>query len=155
VEYSAVYSDPGEGDTFQLLSLRHRNLTVLARFSNMTAAAADFQISRGILRGKAAGCWFFQSDSLALNCHALLGLDWYRGRIEAGPRFTGSMDSTNNWSGKLDAIAGFTLLPFSIGMGVEDITGETERSWSFGITWAFTDRPPVTPEGEGSGRERG
>lgn len=153
--YSAVYSAPGGCDPFQLLSLRHRDFTVLARFSDNAAAAADYQISRGVLRGKVAGCWFFQSDSLEVNCHTLFGLDWYRGRIEAGPRFTGCVNSAGDWAGKLDVVLGFTLLPFSMGAGVEDITGETERSWSFGITWAFSDGPPVTSEGEGSGRERG
>lgn len=148
---SAMYSSPGDMDDFQALSARHEVFTVIARFSDNPAVAADVQAASGFFRGKAAGCWYFDNDSAAVNCHALLGYDWYRARLEAGPRFTGSIDSTGEWQGKVDAVIGFTLLPFAIGVGLEDITGEDERSWSFGLTWSFTDQPPQSPEGDDNG----
>ena len=78
------------------------------------AVAADVQASLGILRGKAAAGWFFDSDSLDLNCYLLMGYDWYRGRLEAGPRLCSTVDSAGDWESALDGVIGFTLLPFSI-----------------------------------------
>lgn len=149
---SAMHSSPGAGEYFQALAVRHQMFSVVTRLSDNPAVAADIQTSLGLFRGKAAGCWFTNADSVAVNCHAVLGYDWYRARIEAGPRFSGTMDSQGEWQGKVDAVLGFTLLPFSIGVGLEDITGEDERSWSFGLTWSFTDQPPELPEGEENGR---
>ena len=155
VIFSAVYSNPSGADAFQAVSIRHESFTLTGRFMEDPAVAADISASTGILRGKAAGGWFFDSDSLELNCHVLLGYDWYRGRLEAGPRLCFGVDSAGDRETTLDGVIGFTLLPFSIAAGMEDITDSYERSWSFGITWAFTDRPPESPEGDESGRGRG
>ncbi len=154
VLFSAIHSSPAGGNPFQVLSLRHNGFTLIGRFSHHPAVSADMNARRGFLRGSAAACWFFSEDSLEINCNGLLGKDWYRGRFEAGPRFRGSMNSSGEWQGTLDAVAGFVLLPFSFGVGYEDITGGEEASWSFGITWAFTDLPPEGPEGERGGGER-
>lgn len=154
VLYSAMYSNPSSGQSFQAVSIRHSVFTLIGRISEEPAVAADIQISQGLISGKAAGGWFFDSDSLEISCHLLLGYNWYRGRLEAGPRVTAAMNSQGEWVEKVDGVAGFTLLPFSIAAGLENISNPLERSWSFGITWAFTDRPPQAPEGEESGRER-
>ncbi len=154
VSFSAVYSNPEGYDPFQAVSIRHESFNITARFMEDPAVAADVQASLGILRGKAAAGWFFDSDSLDLNCYLLMGYDWYRGRLEAGPRLCSTVDSAGDWESALDGVIGFTLLPFSIAAGMEDITDPYERSWSFGITWAFTDRPPQEPEGDEGGRGR-
>lgn len=154
VLFSAIHSSPAGGSSFQSISIRHHLFTLIGRFSHRPAVSADMNARWGFLRGSAAACWFFSEDSLEINCNGLLGKDWYRGRFEAGPRFRGSMNSSGEWQGTLDAVAGFVLLPFSFGVGYEDITGGEEASWSFGITWAFTDLPPERPEGEGGSGER-
>ncbi|PIE51254.1 hypothetical protein CSA37_12650 [Candidatus Fermentibacteria bacterium] len=150
--FSALHSSPSEGQYFQSLAIRHEHFNIVSRLSHEPAVAADLKISQGIFRGKAAACWGFENDSLDLNCHGLLGLDWFKGRLEAGPRFNGTMDKDGNWAGTADAVMGFTLLPFSISAGMEDITSSLDRSWSFGITWAFTDIPPQVSEEDHNGR---
>jgi hypothetical protein len=152
---SAVHSDPADEPAFQLLSIRHRSFTLLGRFSSDPSAAADVTLSAGPFRGRGAAAWFFDSDSLAVNGHLLLGYDWYRGRIEAGPRLTASMGPAGVWDSTMDCVIGFTLMPFSIAAGIEDLTDPYGRSWSFGITWAFTDRAPQPAEGDEDGRGRG
>ncbi len=154
VAISAAHSSPAGGSSFQSIALRHEKFTLIGRFSHHPAVSADVSAGAGFLRGSAAACWSFDQDSLQLNCHALIGGDWYRGRFEAGPRFRGSMNSLGEWRGTVDAVAGFVLLPFSFGVGYEDITAGEEASWSFGITWAFTDQPPGLPEGERGNGER-
>ncbi len=152
VSLSVFHSTPVEGDPFQGISFRGGNFNLLGRIGDDPAAAADWTLEAWLLRGKAAAAWLFDGDSLAVNCRVLLGRNWYRGRVEAGPRFTGSMNDSGEWTGTVDALLGFTLLPFSIGAAIEDITDDQGRTWSFGITWAFTDGPPAVPEGEEDGR---
>lgn len=152
VSLSLFHSSPAEGDPFQGMSLRGGSFNLLGRTGDDPAAAADWSLETGLVRGKAAAAWFFKGDSLAVNCRVLLGRNWYRGRVEAGPRFTGGMNDSGEWTGTVDAVLGFTLLPFSIGAAMEDIADEGGRTWSFGITWAFTDGPPEVPEGDEDGR---
>lgn len=153
LSFSALHSRPGGEDSFQSVSIWNHWFRVTGRLSENPALAADIRGGRGVLRGAAAAGWFFDTDSLETNCHLLFGYDWYRGRLEAGPRLTASMDAAGEWNSSVDGVIGFTLLPFSIGAGLEDITDQYGRSWSFGITWAFTDNPPQVPEGEENGRE--
>lgn len=152
VELSAALSRPAGDELFQTVAVRHPNFNLLGRFINETAVAADAETAKGFFRGKGAACWNFDRDSLSVSTWVLLGVDWYRGRFEAGPRITAGMTSSGEWDEALDVLMGFTLVSFSFASAIENITRETERSWSFGITWNFTDQPPVTPEGETEGR---
>lgn len=152
--FSALHSRPGGEKSFQEVSVRHSDFTLIGMYREELSLAADAEASLGAIRGKAAAVWFTETDSLELNCHALLGYSWYRARLEAGPRVTATMDSSGEWQSVIDCVAGFTLRPFSLAAGIENITDSSSRSWSFGITWAFTDRPPEVPEGEESGRGR-
>ncbi len=154
VELSTALSKPAGGELFHTLAIRHPDFNIVARFFDETAVAADAQAERGFLRGKGAVCWNFENESLSTTSWLLLGVNWYMARIEAGPRFTAAMDSTGSWEGTVDALLGFTLASFSLESAVEDITHDANRNWSFGITWAFTDEPPVTPIEETEG-ERG
>ena len=153
-EFSAALSSPAGDELFHTLAVRHPDFNIVARFFNETAVAADAQVAKGFFRGKGAACWNFQDDILSTTSWMLLGVNWYRARIETGPRFTAVMDSTGTWVETIDLLLGFTLASFSLESAVEDITQDADRSWSFGITWAFTDEPPVTPVEETEG-ERG
>ncbi|MCD4706821.1 MAG: hypothetical protein K8S62_03695 [Candidatus Sabulitectum sp.] len=152
VEFSAAFSRPAGDELFQTIAVRHRNFNLVGRISNETAVAADAEMAKGFFRGKGAAMWNFDRDSLSVSTWTLLGVDWYRGRFEAGPRITAGMASSGEWNEVMDVLLGFTLASFSFATAVEDITHETERNWSFGITWNFTDQPPVTPEGETENR---
>jgi len=154
LELAAGLSRPAGEEFFQTVALRHSAFNLVGRFSSETAIAADFSAAAGPVRGKGAACWYFNRDSLSVNSWLLLGFDWYRGRVEAGPRIIAQMDSSGQWDESLDTVLGFTLAPFSIFCGVESITNSTERSWSFGLTWVFRDQPPMAHEGE-TGERRG
>ena len=145
VELSAVLSRPAGDELFQTVAVRHSNFNLVGRFLDETAVAADAEIAKGFFRGKSAACWNFDTDSLSARAWMLLGVNWYNARIEAGPRISIGLNSTGIQTETLDAILGFTLVSFSFSSAVEDITHDAERSWSFGITWAFTDQAPVTP----------
>lgn len=152
VEVSAAVSRPSGDDLFQTVAVRHPNFNLVGRFSNETAVAADAEMAEGFFRGKGAACWNFDRDSISISAWMLLGVDWYKGRFEAGPRISAESDSTGSLNETADILIGFTLESFSFSTAVEDITHETARSWSFGITWAFTDQPPVKPEGDEENR---
>ncbi len=148
MQISALISKPANENLFQTISVRHDNFNIIGRFINETAVAADGQIRKGIFRGKGAACWNFESDSLSVSSWMLLGVDWYRARFEAGPRIRAGFTTDGITEEKLDLLVGFTLATFSFAGAVEDMIEETERSWSFGITWFFTDQSPVRPIGE-------
>jgi len=150
-ELSAAVSRPAGDQLFQMVALRHPRFNIVGRFDDEIVAAADAEAAIGFFRGKAAASWNFTADSLGVVTWILLGRDWYRGRFEAGPRITAGMNSTGEFSETLDAVLGFTLVTFSLSTAVEDITDAANRSWSFGITWSYTDQPPVTPVGETEG----
>jgi hypothetical protein len=151
-ELSAAVSRPAGDQLFQMVALRHPRFNIVGRFDDEIVVAADAEAAIGFFRGKAAASWNFTTDSLGVVTWILLGTDWYRGRFEAGPRITAGMNSTGEFSETLDAVLGFTLVTFSLSTAVEDITDAANRSWSFGITWSYTDQPPVTPLGETEGR---
>jgi len=151
IELSAAVSKPAGDKLFQMAALRHPLFNLVGRFDDEIVAAADAEAAMGFFRGKAAASWNFTTDSLSVVSWILVGRDWYRGRFEAGPRITTGMNSAGEFSETLDAVLGFTLVTFSISTAVEDITDATNRSWSFGITWSYTDQPPVTPVGETEG----
>ncbi|MCK5132260.1 MAG: hypothetical protein KAR40_08940 [Candidatus Sabulitectum sp.] len=153
VELSAALSRPSGDELFQTVAVRHSNFNLVGRFLDETAVAADAEIAKGFFRGKGAACWNFDSDSLSVSTWMLLGFDWYRGRFEAGPRVAAELNTTGKWDETVDVLLGFTLASFSFATAVEDITRETERNWSFGITWVFTDQPPVTPVEETESRD--
>jgi hypothetical protein len=150
-ELSAGLSRPAGGEFFQTVAIRHSAFNIVGRFSGETAIAADISAGEGFIRGKGAACWNFSHDSLSTSSWLLLGFDWYKGRVEAGPRVTAGLNSSGQWNEVLDAVLGFTLAPFSISCGIEDMTNEAERSWSFGLTWAFRDKPPMLQEGDTGG----
>ena len=153
-EFSAALSSPSGDELFHTLAVRHPHFNIVARFLDETAVAADAQVAKGFFRGKGAACWNFENELLSTTSWMLLGVNWYRARIEAGPRVNATIDSVGTWEETIDVILGFTLASFSIESAIEDITNDIDRSWSFGITWAFTDEPPVTPIEETEG-ERG
>jgi hypothetical protein len=144
IEVSAAVSKPAGKELFQMVALRHRHFNMVGRFQNGIVAAADAETAIGFFRGKAAASWNFNTDSLSVASWMLLGRDWYRARIEAGPRVTAGLNSAGELTETLDALLGFTLVTFSISAAVEDVTHSEQRSWSFGITWSYTDQPPVT-----------
>jgi len=152
-QFSTVLSRPSGDELFQTIAVRHPHFNVIGRFLEETAVAVDAEMAKGFFRGKGAACWNFESDSLSATAWMLLGVDWYRGRFEAGPRASAGLDSHGNWDETVDVLLGFTLASFSFATAVEDISHQTERSWSFGITWVFTDQPPVTPAGETESRD--
>jgi len=151
VDLSAAVSKPAGDEFFQMVALRHSGFNLVGRFDNEIIAAADAEVAVGFFRGKAAASWNFATDSLNATSWILLGTDWYRGRFEAGPRITAGVNSTGEFTETLDALLGFTLVTFSVSAAVEDLTDEMRRNWSFGITWSYTDQPPVTPVGETAG----
>jgi len=145
---SAALSRPAGDELFTVVALRHPKFNIVSRFLNQRAIAADMETAKGFFRGKGAACWNFDSDSLSVSSWLFLGADWYRARFEAGPRISAGLDSTGNWDETWDVLIGFTLETFSLSTALEDLTSQAERSFSFGITWAFTDQPPVSPAGE-------
>ncbi len=151
MELSAAVSRPAGDQLFQMIALRHPGFNLVGRFGDDIVAAADAEAALGFFRGKAAASWNFTTDSLDVVSWILVGRDWYRGRFEAGPRTTAGMNSAGEFNETLDAVMGFTLVTFSLFAAVEDITDDAHRSWSFGITWSYTDQPPVTPAGETEG----
>jgi hypothetical protein len=52
------------------------------------------------------------------------------------------MNEEGSWEGVFDGLLGFTLRTFSFALAIEDFTSYQDRSWTFGITWSFSDDPP-------------
>lgn len=119
---------------------------VAGRFNDVNRAAVSFRGSDARVRSAAGACWDFDRDSLSLAAWALPGIDWYRARVEAGARLSGGLDREGRWTSTVDALAGFTLRTFSFALGLEDLTSSTSSSWTFGVTWSFTEDPPAPPE---------
>ncbi|MCK5034565.1 MAG: hypothetical protein KAS73_01640 [Candidatus Sabulitectum sp.] len=147
-QFSTALSRPAGDELFSVIALRHPRFNLVSRLFDKGAIAADMETAWGFFRGKGAASWDFHSDSLSVSSWLFLGVDWYRARFEAGPRVSAGLDSTGNWDETLDVLLGFTLTTFSFSTAFEDLTSQAERSLSFGITWAFTDQPPVTPTGD-------
>lgn len=124
----------------------HGPFRVAGRFNDVNRAAVSFQESGSLIRGAAGLCWDFDRDSLSLAAWVLPGMNWYRARVEAGGRVSGGVDAEGGWTATFDALAGFTLRTFSFALGLQDLTRPADRSWTFGVTWSFTDEPPAPPE---------
>ncbi len=151
IVFAGAFSNPSSEDMFQTISIRHPDFNIVSRFSANTSLAADISYGYNFVRGKSAVCWNFDTDSLSSSSWLLLGIDWYKSRFEAGPRFACGVDSTGALDETLDILVGFSLATFSFNAAVEHLTHDIDRNWSFGITWFFTDQAAVTPideEGE-------
>ncbi len=122
-----------------------------ARINDVNRAAVSAALEGNILRGSGGVCWDFDRDSLSLSAWVLPGVNWYRARLEAGGRIRGGVDD-GGWQGTVDALAGFTLRTFSFALALEDVTDATSRSWTFGVTWSFSEKPPVFSGEEGADR---
>lgn len=80
-------------------------------------------------------------DTLRLGGTLMPSLPWgAEGRFHGGASWEMTR-SPNGYAGTLDLVSMFTLGRFAFIFAVEDMTDEL-RSYSFGITWAFTDHPP-------------
>lgn len=151
---SAGVSVPDSGDVRGFMTGSIGALGLSGRFGDVYRAAASLGVNNGILRGMGAVCWDFDSDSLSLSAWALPGLNWYRARIEAGARVCAGMNEEGSWEGEFDGLLGFTLRTFSFALAIEDLTSTENRSWTFGITWSFSDDPPDHGGEEGEEEER-
>ncbi len=151
---SAGVSVPDSGDVRVFMTGGVGALGLSGRFNDANRAAASLGIDSGVLRGMGAVCWDFDSDSLSLAAWALPGVNWYRARIEAGARVSAGMDDEGSWEGVFDGLLGFTLRTFSFALAIEDFTSPESRSWTFGITWSFSDDPPEHGGEEGEEGER-
>lgn len=139
---SAGVSLPDSGDVRGFITGSIGTLGLSGRFNDVNRAAASFGVQSGLLRGMGAVCWDFDHDSLSLSAWALPGVNWYRARIEAGARVCAGMSNEGSWEGEFDGLLGFTLRTFSFALAFEDFTSPDSRSWTFGITWSFSDDPP-------------
>lgn len=123
-----------------------------ARINDVNRIALSATINRSLVRGSGGACWDFDRDSLSLTAWALPGIDWYRARLEAGGRIRADLVD-REWEGSMDLLAGFTLRTFSFALALEDLTETASRSWTFGVTWSFSEGPPAAP-GEEEGGDR-
>lgn len=139
---SAGVSVPDSGDVRAFMTGGIGALSLSGRFNDVNRAAASLGLENGLLRGMGAVCWDFDRDSLSLSAWALPGMNWYRARIEAGARVCAGMNGEGSWEGVFDGLLGFTLRTFSFALAIEDFTSSESRSWTFGITWSFSDDPP-------------
>lgn len=145
---SAGVSMPDSGAAGGFMTGGIGAMQLSARVGDANRTALSMGVRNGFVRGMGAASWDFDTDSLSLCAWALPGLNWYRARIEAGARVAAGMDSAGEWRGALDALAGFTLRTFSFALALEDVTTPENRSWTFGVTWSFSDSPPDLPEEE-------
>lgn len=139
---STGVSIPDSGEVRGFITGGIGDLRLAGRWNDANRAAASFGVENDVLRGMGALCWDFDNDSLSLSAWALPGVNWYRARIEAGARVSAGMDEGGSWEGSLDGLLGFTLRTFSFALAVEDFTSPGDLSWTFGITWSFSDDPP-------------
>lgn len=139
---------PDSGRTGAFLQATRKWGEMALRFNDVNRVAVSLAGPERLFRGMGAACWDFDRDSLALTAWALPGFDWYRARIEGGLRATAEKGWEEPWTGTLDALAGFTLRTFSFALALENITSDPGRSWTFGVTWSFTDDPPAIREDE-------
>ncbi|MFO7627555.1 MAG: hypothetical protein R6V62_09875 [Candidatus Fermentibacteraceae bacterium] len=139
---SAGVSVPDSGEVRGFMTGVIGALHLSGRFNDVNRAAASLGVQNGFLRGMGAVCWDFDRDSLSLSAWALPGVDWYRARIEAGARVCAGMNDEGSWEGVFDGLLGFTLRVFSFTLAIEDFTSPESRSWTFGVTWSFSDDPP-------------
>jgi hypothetical protein len=146
--FSAGFTLPDSGSVGGFVHGSYGPLGFAARFKDRNRAALSIGGASGFLRGMGAACWDFDRDSLSVTTWLLPGMDWYRARIEAGLRVSAGMDSGEDWTGSFDALAGFTLRTFNFALALEDFTSNLTRSWTFGVTWSFSDNPPLRKEDE-------
>jgi hypothetical protein len=132
--------DSGEARVFMTGGMGALGLS--GRFNDVNRAAASLEVENSLLRGRGAVCWDFDRDSLSLSAWALPGMNWYRARIEAGARVCAGMNEEGSWEGRFDGLLGFTLRTFSFALAIEDFTSPESLSWTFGVTWSFSDDPP-------------
>lgn len=150
---SAGISVPDSGEARVFMTGGMGALGLSGRFNDVNRAAASLGVENALLRGMGAVCWDFDRDSLGLSAWALPGMNWYRARIEAGARVCAGMNEEGSWEGRFDGLLGFTLRTFSFALAIEDFTSPESLSWTFGVTWSFSDDPPDHgAEGEERGR---
>lgn len=139
---TAGVSFPDSGEFRGFISGRMGNIGLAGRWNDENRAAASCALENAHFRGMGALCWDFDRDSLSVSAWALPGVNWYRARIEAGARVSAGMDDGGSWEGAFDGLLGFTLRTFSFALAIEDFTAPESRSWTFGVTWSFSDNPP-------------
>jgi len=139
---SAGLSVPDSGEVRGFMTGRIGAFGLSARFGDVSRAAASLGLENDLIRGMGAACWDFDSDSLSLAAWALPGVNWYRARIEAGARARAGMNGAGSWEGVFDGLLAFTLRTFSFALAIEDFTSAEGTSWTFGVTWSFSDAPP-------------
>jgi hypothetical protein len=143
---AGAVASPGESVSL-LANLSYRLLTASLRSGNGISGGLEALVSGPPLAcraGAAAG-----GDSLLFRGEALPSLRWgAAGRIYAG----GSWElvhhrGTGSTLGTMDLKTMFTLDRFAFILSVEDVL-DGWRSYTFGISWVFSDDPPGPPEEE-------
>ena len=148
---AGVYAAPGDDPSF-LLQADAGPATARALLSGGRVAAGadlDLSIDHLLARGSVTA---WESDSLSLAGSILPWIRYWNARITAGARCDLSWADGEGWSGTVDLLSAFTLGRFAFVLAVEDVDYDPGRSWTFGISWEFTDRPPSIDTGEDEGR---
>jgi hypothetical protein len=115
--------------------------------NDQTIAGCDLVMSLEnlLIRGSAAA---FETDSVRVAGMLLPSIRYWNARISAGGRCDLTWSEDGDWQGSVDLLSGFTLGNFALVLAVEDVDSDLKRSWTYGLTWYFTDRPPEIETGE-------
>ena len=92
----------------------------------------------------------WESDSVRVAGLVLPSIRYWNARISAGARCDLLWSAGNGWRGTVDVLSTFTLGRFAFVFSVENIDDDYRRNWTYGLTWEFTDKPPVIPTEEES-----
>ncbi len=105
----------------------------------------DFSMDNLLARGSFTA---WESDSAAVAGLLLPSIRYWNAWISAGARCDLLWTDGEGWEGSVDFLSAFALGRFALIFAVENVDSDLQRNWTYGITWEFTDRPPVIDTGE-------
>ena len=144
-----VYAAPGDDPSllFQADAGPATGRIVVSDEGSAAGADLDFSVDGFLLRGSATA---WESDSVRVAGLVLPSIRYWNARISAGARCDLLWSAGNGWRGTVDVLSTFTLGRFAFVFSVENIDDDYRRNWTYGLTWEFTDKPPVIPTEEES-----
>jgi hypothetical protein len=91
-------------------------------------------------------------DSLRVSGAILPGMRWGgEGLVRAGARGT-AVEGDDGWEGRLELLGAVSIGSFAFLAAAEDLLDDYERHYTFGVVWAFDDKP--AQQGGGDERDR-
>jgi hypothetical protein len=147
---AGAYAPPGE-DIRLLVQANAGPAAALAVLDDgrlSAGAQLDFTMSNLMARGSVT---MTGEDTVSVAGVLLPSVRYWNALISAGARCDLDWIDGDGWSGTADLLSTFTLGRFALMVAVENVDDDYARSWTYGITWEFTDTPPFSDEESGSG----